>query len=227
MISRTVSLSIVVKDFAASRASLDAILARHGGYSAQLNVSTPENAGRSFSASLRIPAPELNSAVDELKTLGHVQDESQSGEEVTQQHADLLARLKTSRETEERMRSILEQRTGKIGDVLEVEEQIARVRGDIESMEAEQKALEHRVEFATVELQLTEEYKATLNPPAVSASTRIQNAFVAGYRNAQETLLGFVLFLGEVGPALLIWLAILTVPGILLWRRYRRMQSRL
>jgi hypothetical protein len=227
MIARAVSLSIIVKDFAASLASLDVILARHHGYSAQLNVSTPENAARGFSATLRIPSPELTLALGDLKTLGHVENETQSGEEVTQQHADLVARLKTSRGTEERMRAILQQRTGKISDVLEVEEQIARVRGEIESMEAEQKALEHRVDFATVELQLTEEYKAQLNSPAVSASTRIHNAFVAGYRNASETLLGIVLFFGEDGPSLLIWLVILGLPGVLVWRRYRRMQSRL
>ena len=43
MIARTVALTIVVKDFAASRADLDAILARHHGYAAQLTVNTPEN----------------------------------------------------------------------------------------------------------------------------------------------------------------------------------------
>jgi hypothetical protein len=42
MIARTVSLSIVVKDFEAGRASLDAILGRHNGYAANLNVSTPQ-----------------------------------------------------------------------------------------------------------------------------------------------------------------------------------------
>ena len=108
MIARTVSLSIVVKDFAASRLSLDSILARHHGYSAQLSVSTPENAPRGLQASLRIPAPELSSAGADLKTLGRVENESQSGEEVTQQHADLVARLKNSRETEQRFRTILE-----------------------------------------------------------------------------------------------------------------------
>jgi hypothetical protein len=123
------------------------------------------------------------------------------------------------------MRAILQQRTGKISDVLEVEEQIARVRGEIESMEAEQKALEHRVDFATVELQLSEEYKAQLNSTAISTSTRIHNSFVAGIRNASETLLGIVLFFGEDGPPLLIWLVILGLPAILVWRRYRRMRS--
>jgi hypothetical protein len=222
MIARSVSLSIVVKDFAASRSSLDSILARHHGYSAQLNVSTPENAPRGLQASLRIPAPELSLAVADLKILGRVENESQSGEEVTQQHTDLVARLKNSRETEQRFRTILQQRTGNVVEVLQVEEGIARVRGDIERMEAEQKDLEHRVDFATVDLQLTEEYKAQLNPPAASVSTRIHNAFVAGYRNASEMVLGIVLFFAESGPTLLIWLVIMVVPAIFVWRRYRR-----
>jgi hypothetical protein len=227
MIARTVSLSIVVKDFAASRSSVDSILARHHGYSAQLSVSTPENAPRGLQASLRIPAPELASAVADLKTLGRVENESQSGEEVTQQHADLVARLKNSRETEERFRTILRERTGNTADVLQVEEGIARVRGDIERMEAEQKALEHRVDFASVELQLVEEYRAQLNPPAASVSTRIHNAFVAGYGNAREAALGIALWFVEYAPALLIWLAILLLPVILVWRRYRKALAKL
>jgi hypothetical protein len=225
LIARTISLTIQVKDFAAARAALDSILARHQGYSAQLTVNTPENAPRDFHASLRIPAPELLAAIAELKTLGRVQNESQSGEEVTQQHADLVARLKNSRETEARLQAILQQRTGRIEDVLQVEEEIARVRGEIESMESDQDSLEHRVSFATVELQLTEEYKAQLNSPDASALTRMHNSFVAGFHNASETVLGIVLFLEEYGPTILIWLAILGVPSLLIWRRLRKLKS--
>jgi len=227
MIARTVSLLITVKDFVAARASLDSILTRHHGYSAQLNVNTPENQPRSFQASLRIPAPELAVSLAELRALGRVQNESQSGEEVTQQHTDLVARLKNSRETESRLQAILEQRTGKVADILEVEEQIERVRGEIESMEADQKALEHRVDFASVDLQINEEYKAQFNPPATSASTRMHNAFIAGIDNAGATLLGFVLFFEEDGPVILIWLAILALPAFFIWRRYRKARSRL
>ena len=226
MIARSASLAIRVKDVDASRSTLDAILARHGGYSAQLNVTRSENVAHALQASLRIPASELVSAIGDLKSMGSVENESQSGEEVTQQHTDLVARLKTARETEGRLRGILQQRTGRISDVLEVEQEIARVRGEIESMEAQQQAMEHRVDFASVELQLTEVYKAPLNSPDDSVGARINNAFVAGYHNAKETLLGFVLFFEEYGPALLIWLVILSLPVIVFWRRYRRVRSR-
>jgi hypothetical protein len=222
MIARTVSLSIVVKDFDASRTALDAILVRHNGYAAGLNVETPQGAARALQGSLRIPAPQLVAAVTELKALGRVEVETQNGEEVTQQHADLVARLKNSRETEQRLQDVLRTRTGKVKDVLEVEEEIARVRGEIEQMEAEQQNLEHRVSFATIDLKLAEEYKAQLTLPAPSAGMQLRNAIVNGFCNASESLLGIILFFAEAGPTLLLWLAILFIPARLLWRRYQR-----
>ncbi|HKW32867.1 MAG TPA: DUF4349 domain-containing protein [Candidatus Acidoferrum sp.] len=225
MVARTVSLSLAVKDFDAGRASLDAILARHNGYAASLNVSTPQGSARTLQGSLRIPAPQLAEAMSELKALGRVENETQNGEEVTQQHADLLARLKNSRETEQRLQDVLRTRTGKVKDVLEVEEEIARVRGEIEQMEAEQKTLEHRVEFATVDLKLAEEYKAQLNTPAPSVLMQLRNAAVNGFRNAFESLLALVLFLAESGPSLLLWLILLGIPAWWFWKRYRRSQS--
>ena len=225
MIARTVSLTILVKDVARSRPSLDAILSRCQGYAAELTINTPENSARSFSASLRIPAPALAAALADLRGLGRVESETQSGEEVTQQHADLVARLKNARETEQRLLAILQQRTGKVEEVLQVEEQIANTRGDIERMEADQKALEHRVDFATVQLQLAEEYQAQLNAPSTSIGTRMHNALVNGLGNAGDSLLGILLFFEEYGPVLLVWFAVLGVPAWFFWRRYRRAQS--
>jgi hypothetical protein len=222
LIARTVALSIVVKDFDAARTTLDALLARHNGYSAQLHVATPQGAARTIQASLRIPAPQLVAAIAELKALGRVENETQGGEEVTQEHADLVARLKNSRETEIRLQDVLRTRTGKVKDVLEVEEEIARVRGEIEQMEAEQQTLEHRVSFATIDLKLAEEYKAQLTTPAPSVTMQLRNASVNGFRSVLESLLALVLFLAESAPTLLLWLLILLFPGWLLWRRYRR-----
>jgi anti-sigma factor RsiW len=225
MIARTVTLSIMVKDFGFSRTALDAILARYHGYAGSLNASTQQNSARLLQASLRIPAGELNAVVAELKSLGHVENETQAGEEVTQQHADLVARLKNSRETEQRLQAILLQRTGKISDVLAVEQEIARVRGEIEQMEAEQKALEHRVDFASIELSLAEEYKAQIGSPSPSIATRFHNAMVAGYRSAVESVVGIILFFAEYGPEAMIWLAFLAPLAWFLRRRWRLAMS--
>jgi hypothetical protein len=92
-------------------------------------------------------------------------------------------------------------------------------------MEAEQQNLEHRVSFATIDLKLAEEYKAQLTSPAPSAGMQLRNAVVNGFRNASESLLGIILFSAETGPTLLLWFAILFIPGRVIWRRYQRVYA--
>jgi anti-sigma factor RsiW len=225
LIARSVTLVVVAKDIAAARPTLDAILAKYHGYASEMDVNTPADDAPSMKASLRIPVANLAAAMKDLRGLGRVASESESGEDVTQQHADLDQRLKTARDTEERFRTILQQRTGTVSDVLQVEEEIARVRGDIESMEAEQTNLEHRVDFASIDLSVTENYGPVSGTAPLSV--RVRNAFVAGYRNAAGTVVGIFLFLVAYGLTILIWIAILGVPVYLLRRRYRRMHARL
>jgi Domain of unknown function (DUF4349) len=222
MIAQSVELAVTAKDVSAARSAVEGILARHHGYAAGLTVNTEQNGPRSLEASLRIPARELLAAMAELKALGAVQTETQKGEEVTQQHADLVARLKNSRETEKRLQAILQQRTGKIADVLAVEQEIARVRGDIEQMEAEQTSVEHRVDFATIELHLSEEYKEQLGTGKLSTGRRLRNAAVTGLRDAYENLLGAIVFVMSAAPTLLLWVVVLFFPARWIWMKRQR-----
>ncbi len=116
----------------APRPGIDAILAaRRRGYLANLTLNTPQGAGRSLSATLRVPAADLDAALADLRQLGRVESESQKGDDVTRQYADLVARLANARNTEQRLSQILAQRTGKLSDVLDVERENARFRCEI------------------------------------------------------------------------------------------------
>jgi type IV pilus assembly protein PilA len=222
MIARRAELKLVVGKLDEARDGMDRILSKHNGYVAQLSATAETGSERTVVASLRVPADQLDGCLAELKKLGRVTQESQAGEEVTQQHIDLVARLKNSRNTEARLSDVLQQRSGPVKEILEVEKESARVRGEIEQMEAEQQTLEHRVNFATIDLKLAEEYKAQLSSPAPSVGMQLRNATVNGFRNASETVLGIILFFAESGPTLLLWLLILAFPARLLWRRYQR-----
>jgi hypothetical protein len=222
LIARTASLSLVVKDFSAIQAAVKAVVSRHSGYIGELNTSTPPDAAKTFSATLRVPSAQLEPALAELKQLGRADQESQAGEEVTKQYVDLAARLKNSRATEERLVGVLRNNTGKVKDVLEVENEISRVRGEIEGMEADRRALQTRIDFATITLSVTEEYKASLNGAPSSTGTRLHNAFVTGYHNVVENVVGLVAWLLESGPTLLLWAALLFFPVRWAWRRVRR-----
>src|SRR5438034_8501994 len=222
MIARTAELRLVVKRLDEAREEMDRILARHKGFVGRLSASAENGSERVLIASLRVAADQLDACLAAVKKLGAVTHESQAGEEVTQQHVDLLARLKNSRDTEARLNDVLRQRGGPIKEILEVEKESARGRGEIEQMEAGHQTREHSVNFATIDLKLAEEYKAELTTPAPSVAIQLRNALVDGFRTALQSLLAIVLFFAESGPALSLWRMILSFPAWLLWRRYQR-----
>jgi hypothetical protein len=220
MIARTAHLQLTTRDFDHIRARLDDILQRHGGYFGELGITSPTDSGRTLSGKLQVPAAQLDAAMSEIRKLGHVDSESQSGEEVTAAFTDLEARLANSRHTEQRIVDLLRERTGKLSDVLEAERELGRVRGEIEEMEAQRKALLKRVYYSTLTLDVNEEYKAQLHVDT-GASTQFRNAAVDGFRAAEGSVMGLALFLLSDGPVLLLWAAVLFFPARFAWRRWR------
>ncbi len=221
MIVRTGALTVVAKEFESARAAMDRIVREHQGYIAQLTVTGQAGAGRALMATVRVPANQLDPVLAEFKKLGRVEQESQSGEEVTRQYVDLGARLSNARNTEQRLTEVLRQRAGKMADILAVEREIARVREEIERMDAERRTLENQVRFASVQLRISEEYQAQLEVAPPSTGTRLRNAAVEGYRGFVESAVGLALFLLSYGLSLLFWGLLLFWPARFAWRRLR------
>lgn len=221
MIIRTAQLSLITKEFDKARANLEAILKRHRGYVGELRAGGTTGSGRTLTATLRVPADQLDATMTEVKTLGRVESESQSGQDVTTQYVDLQARLTNARNTEQRLTDLLRNRTGKLSDVLEVEQELDLVRGEIEQMEAERKNMANQVSYATLNATITEDYKAELQVVPPSTSTRLSNAAIEGYRSMVDGVMTLALFLLSTGPSLLLWGAILFFPVRLLWKKVR------
>jgi hypothetical protein len=144
-------------------------------------------------------------------------EESQNSSDVTSQYTDLVARLNNARTSEQRLLALLRERTGNLKDVVEVEREISSVRERIEQMEAQQKGVNNKVDYASIQLQLSEEYHAQLQPPAPDTQTQLRNAFVDGLRSAKQDSLDIALFLLRSGPALVIWFVVLGTIVAVIW----------
>jgi anti-sigma factor RsiW len=221
MIVQTASLTILATNYDEARAAIEKLAAAHGGYVERLDAKAQTGNARDLTAALRIPTKQLEEFLVDVRKLGHVEEETRSNEEVSDQYVDLQARLKSARATEQRLIELLGTRTGKLQDVLEAERELARIRGEIESMQGQSTILVHRVNYATVQVDLNEEYRQVLGSGTISTGTKIRNAMVEGFTNLRDGAVGLLVFVFAVGPSLLFWLAILLVPGWFAWKRFR------
>jgi hypothetical protein len=216
MLVHGAGLTIICKDFDRARAAMDRILAEHHGYVAQLQMTDPAGNARSLNATLNTPATDLEATVDQLKGMGRVQSETRSATEVTDQVVDVDARLANARVAERRLSELLNQRTGSVSDVLAVENQIDETRETIEKLVAQKGALNDRLAFSAIALQLNEEeHKPAGSGPALG---RLRDAAILGYANLVNASAAILAFLLSYGPALVLWSAILFFPARFAWR---------
>jgi hypothetical protein len=214
MIAHAAELAVATKEFAHSRSALEEILEHHHGYAAKLSM-VGQPATSMLTATLRVPSTEFTAAVTGLKTLGNVEREEQTADEITQQRADVEARLVNAQNTLARLQALLT-KGGKVSNLLEVQRQLANVSAEISRLEEQRLSTAHQVIFSQVLLSLREEVK----PPAESLAAEFRNAAIAGLSDALSSLSAIVLFVISRGPATLLWVVLVFFPGRWMWRKW-------
>ena len=175
-IIRTVGVRIQVDDVEEAVASVRQEVAKVDGMVTTVQVSTDEQIPvyryeatgaladgaplRGFIVA-RVPAEDLDAFVDAVADLGTVQRQAEDEADVTQEHIDLSARLKTLQAQEARLREFFEQAEN-VEEMLAIEQELTRVRAEIESLTAQVAYLERQAAMATVTVELAGK------PPVVS-----------------------------------------------------------
>ena len=173
LVVSTAAMSLHVGNVEKSVATLRDLAAKYGAVIADLTLNagdspvagpTPLDVGAGAASlpspasariTLRVPAAKLGRIQSDAAALGAVLSQSASESDVTQQHVDLVARLKNLVAEEVRLRSFLNRAT-KVPEMLDVERELSRVRGEIESLQAQVTYLEHQVALATLTIDMSE-----------------------------------------------------------------------
>jgi hypothetical protein len=206
MVIYTGSLQVRVQDVPKAHEEVARIARAAGGYVSDSSLSA-ESGPTAASITIRIPAQSLDDVTARISALGKLLSKQLNAQEVTEEYTDLSSRRRNLEREELRLLELL-QRAGKVRDLLEVEETIARVRGEIEQIAGRLRYLENRVALSTLRIDLQgPERLPTAGGPVWAASD------VA--RTALRSLLDTGRGLASMG----IWLgiyAIIWVPLLLL-----------
>jgi hypothetical protein len=187
------------------------LAAQFGGYITNSSISGGRDQIRQATLELKIPAPRYDQAVGLLSTIGKVETVSSSAQDVGEEFVDVTARVNNSRRLEERLISLLANRTGKLDEVLRVERELARVREEIERYEGRLRYLSARVALSTLTITVHEPAPILGNAPGENP---IAAALRRAWKNFIAVVAGSIAALGVAIPLALLALAV--------WAGYRR-----
>ncbi|MEX2121153.1 MAG: DUF4349 domain-containing protein [Pirellulales bacterium] len=214
-------LDLVVEDFSPVAGKVHALVSRFDAFVANSRLGGSQGRPRRGEWQIRVPAQRFDDFVAAARDLGEIRTVSTRSQEVTEEFFDLEARIRNSKQEEARLLKLLDERTGKLEDVLAVEREIARVRGEVERMEGRLRVLSDLTSLATVTLRC-EEIRDYRPEQAPTFATQIRRVFEGSW--SALVLVGQKVLLALV--ALAPWLAVLSIPSLLaaviLRRRLRR-----
>ncbi len=214
MVIRTGQAFIEVERVDAAALKVRQLAAQVGGYITNSSIAGGRDQIRQATFELKIPAPKYDPAVDLLSTIGKVETVTSTAQDVGEEFVDVTARVTNSRRLEERLISLLANRTGKLDEVLRVERELARVREEIERYDGRLRYLSARVALSTLTITVHEPAPILGNSPGENP---IAAALRRAWKNFIAVVAGSIAALGVVIP-----LALLGLAGWLGYRRWKR-----
>lgn len=198
---RNADLDLEDENPEAAQREITSIAESKGGFvvESQQSSSDIQAATRDIvTMSIRVPSAKFSEALDEVRgSVNRVVSESVKGQDVTEEFIDVEAQLKAKKALEEQFMTIMRQANG-IAEALNVQRQLADVRGEIERIEGRKRFLENQSSLSTIKIRVQ-------TPKAFAASsagvgTRISEAFASGFDVAMTFVLGVITFVVAALP---------------------------
>jgi hypothetical protein len=221
----TAQLSVRAANVASAVSRATSIVTDAGGYVSAENASAGQGNPSQATATVtfKIPVAVYSTTMSALSGsgLGTQLSLSQQAQDVTQQVADVGSRVTSDEAAIAQLRALLAH-AGSVGELLSVQDQINSEEGDLESMLAQQTALNHETSYATVTLTLVGP-KAVAKARPRQAPPGLSGGLSGGWHAFRLTLSWLLTVIGAVAPFAAVVAAIV---GLGWWARRRVTRGR-
>ncbi len=222
----TASMTLRSANVASATRQITSIVVGAGGYTADEHVvsGTPGKTGETISITLKIPVPVYQSVLAQLSSpaLGKQLAMQQEATDVTQEVANINSLVTSEQAAITALQGLLKQ-AGSVTGLLQVQQQISADESTLNSLVAQQSALDHQTSYATVTM--------TLQSPVVKAAHKkatthrgFAAGLAAGWRAFRHAAAAAATALGAALPFLVV-IAVLGAIGYVGRRRFVRRRA--
>ncbi|MDJ0920206.1 MAG: DUF4349 domain-containing protein [Henriciella sp.] len=148
---------------------------------------------------------------------GEITQRSTSAEDLTRAILDTGARLEAQKTLQGRLLDLLQRRDGELGDLLQIERELARVTGDIESIEAQLKTLRLRVSMSRLDVS----YSTKVPPFSATRENPLAEAFGDFFYNFSAAIAAVITAFAVGLPWIVLLAIFLWIWLKLIWPRLR------
>lgn len=170
-----------------------------------ISGSSTDTSGGNKNGQMVIKVPQKNfySTIVQIEALGTEKSKEISGQDVTEEFIDVGARLDNLKKQESRFQEILKN-ASTVKDVLDVERELERVRGEIESLTGRMNYLNQSVEMSTITVNVMEP------APIAGEGWGITDALREAAAGFIGSINGLIVFIGYILP-IVIFIAIIVL----------------
>ena len=215
----TANVELGVENFDRTPSQVEELARQHDGYVARSNVAGLPGQPRHGQWTVRVPVERYEAFIVAVRTLGEVRSIGSDSKDVSEEYYNVEARVRNKKQEEGRLLKLLDEATGKLKEVLDVERELSRVRGEIEQLEGRLRVLNDLTTLTTVEIRV-HEVKDYVPEEAAGYGTQVRRALESSTSGLVST--GRTISIAIV--AALPWLgaSVVLLSPLMLWIRARR-----
>ncbi len=225
----TVNMDVETRQFDEAVSGLETRIAELGGYIENMdtyNGSRYSSSGssRHSDMTVRIPQGRLTEFLTAVSGVSNVIRRSENVVDVTLSYADMESRRNVLRTEQSRLLEFLD-RAETVEEIISLEERLSEVQYQLESMESKLRTLDNKVDFATVNLNISEVQELT--PVAEpDLGERISQGFIGSLRNIRDGAAELLVWFVISSPYLLIWALLAGAVLLVIWVQRRKRRNR-
>ena len=222
-IIRDAQMRLTVEDFAAAYQYIEALPQQYGGYLVSAEQSNNGNGSYTGTLVLRVAAESLDEVLDKLSALGQVSSQNITSSDITAEYYDIQSSLVQYREHEARLLELIDEAKN-ISDLLQLEDELNRVRIEIDSLEGRLRYYDQVTELSKITVNLYSSATTGSNKvPFIGwgdPGMELRNAFMRGINTLLDNTQNLLVFvIGWAPTVLALGLVVGIAVGIIRRRR--------
>jgi hypothetical protein len=203
----TANLTVRATNVTAAAQRAVSIVVAAGGYTAdeQASSATTAQTGRTVSLTLKVPVPAYQQVLGQLSSpaLGKQLSMQQQATDVTQQVADVNSLVTSEQDAIAALQGLLKRAAG-VSGLLQVQQEISNDESTLNSLLAQQRALDHETTYGTVTMTLVSPPHAAVHKKRAVSRHSFFSGLAAGWRALRHATAWVLTAFGAALPFLVV-----------------------